>query len=193
MMAVPVGTPDQSISDPRSDQILIAAVNNGDEEAFAVLYYRHRDWVVNLAFRFTGDRDLALDVLQETFLYFAKKFPGFRLDANLKTFFYPAVRNLSIAARRKARRYQSTEEAQARIEEVAALAPFEPGGQDLHSVLQALSHEHREVLLLRFVDGLSLAEIAESVAVPLGTVKSRIHNALENLRRDPNTKNLFAP
>jgi DNA-directed RNA polymerase specialized sigma24 family protein len=47
-------------------------------------------------------------VLQETFLYFLRKFPGFRLTANLKTFLYPAVRHLSIAARRKAARYQTT-------------------------------------------------------------------------------------
>ena len=40
--------------------------------------------------------------MQETFLYFLRKFPGFQLTANLKTFFYPAVKNLSIAARRKA-------------------------------------------------------------------------------------------
>jgi hypothetical protein len=54
--------------DSLSDLDLVAAVSGGDVGAFEALYYRHRDWVVNLAFRFTGDRDLALDVLQETFL-----------------------------------------------------------------------------------------------------------------------------
>src|SRR5687768_16771157 len=98
MMAAPVGAPDEPTADPRGDLDLIAAINDGDTGAFEVLYHRHRDWVVNLAFRFVGDRDLALDVLQETFLYFVKKFPGFRLTANLKTFLYPAVKNLSIAA-----------------------------------------------------------------------------------------------
>src|SRR6185295_13922303 len=90
--------------DGRSDLELVAALNAGDTGAFDTLYHRHRDWVVNLAFRFTGDRDLALDVLQETFLYFVKKFPGFQLTANLRTFFYPAVRNLSLTARRKTER-----------------------------------------------------------------------------------------
>ena len=51
-------------SDSRSDLELIDAVNEGDSSAFDVLYLRHRDWVVNLAFRFTRDRDLALDHLQ---------------------------------------------------------------------------------------------------------------------------------
>ena len=92
--------------DARSDLDLIAAINSGDAAAFEILYRRYRDWVIHLAHRFTGDSDAALDVMQETFLYFLKKFPGFRLTANLKTFLYPAVRNLSIAARRKARRPQ---------------------------------------------------------------------------------------
>ena len=59
-----------------SDAELIAEINEGDESAFDVLYHRHKDWVANLAYRWIGDRDLALDVLQETFLYLAKKFPG---------------------------------------------------------------------------------------------------------------------
>ena len=101
-MAASVDDPLQS--DRRSDQELIAAINGGDTDAFEVLYHRYRDWVVNLAYRFTGDREMALDVLQETFLYFVKKFPGFKLTAQLRTFLYPAVRNLSTGIRRKAER-----------------------------------------------------------------------------------------
>src|ERR1044071_7858312 len=93
--------------DTRTDQELIAATNAGDAAAFDALYLRHRDWVVQLAHRLTGDADLALDVLQESFLYFLKKFPGFVLTANLKTFLYPAVRNLSIGIRRKTQRLQT--------------------------------------------------------------------------------------
>lgn len=190
-MAATVGAPDEPTSDPRSDLDLIVAINDGDAGAFEVLYYRHRDWVVNLAFRFTGDRDLALDVLQETFLYFVKKFPGFRLTANLKTFFYPAVKNLSIAARRKAGRVQSTAEEQAVIENAPSIDPAPAREEVLNVALGGLPEEHREVLLLRFVDDLSLAEVAESLGIPLGTVKSRLHYALDTLRRDPRTRDLF--
>lgn len=189
MMAAPVDEPLKS--DSRSDQELIADINNGDSAAFERLYYRHRDWAVSLAYRFTGDRELALDVLQETFLYFLRKFPGFRLTAQLRTFLYPAVRNLSIAARRKAERFQSDENEAGALEGMAATEP--PVGQDesLAAALAVLSDEHREVLLLRFVDGLSLAEIAEALSIPLGTVKSRLHNALAFLRQDPRTRTFF--
>jgi RNA polymerase sigma-70 factor, ECF subfamily len=177
--------------DPRSDLELIAAINGGDAAAFESLYFRYRDWVASLAYRFTGDSDAALDVLQETFLYLLRKFPGFRLTAQLKTFLYPAVRNLSIAASRKTNRYQSSAAELERIEQTAAHDCGDAGAGELALVLAGLSEEHREVLLLRFVDGLSLAEIAQAAEIPLGTVKSRLHNALETLRRDERTKEFF--
>jgi RNA polymerase sigma-70 factor (ECF subfamily) len=177
--------------DLRTDQQLIAAINAGDATAFEVLYFRHRDWVVNLACRLTGNEDLALDVMQETFLYLLRKFPGFRLTANLKTFLYPAVKNLSIAARRKAGRYQSTEAEQQFLEQVPAANALPNQTTDLATALANLSAEHREVLLLRHVDALALAEIAEAVGIPLGTVKSRLHNALEFLRHDQRAKQFF--
>src|SRR5882672_3022782 len=126
----------------RSDLDLIAAINSGDAAAFETLYLRYRDWVVSLAHRFTGDSDAALDVMQETFLYFLKKFPGFRLTANMKTFLYPAVRNLSIAARRKAQRYQATE---AQLEKIENTVSEETTvtTSELQVVLAGLSEEHR--------------------------------------------------
>lgn len=174
----------------RSDLELIAAMNRGDVAAFETLYLRYRDWVVSLAHRFTGDSDAALDVMQETFLYFLKKFPGFRLTANLKTFLYPAVRNLSIAARRKAQRYQATEAQLEKIENTASEETTVATGE-LQVVLAGLSEEHRETILLRFVDGLSLAEMAEAMEIPLGTVKSRLHIALQTLRNDKRTREFF--
>src|SRR5687768_6024763 len=95
--------------DDLSDQQLITAINGGDVRAFDALYHRYRDWVVRLAYRLTGNQDDALDVLQETFSYVFRKFPGFRLTASMTTFLYPVVKNLSIAARRKRTRMASTD------------------------------------------------------------------------------------
>jgi RNA polymerase sigma-70 factor (ECF subfamily) len=187
----PVAMPETP--DAASDQQLIAALNAGDADAFEPLYFRYRDWVVTLAHRFTGDENLALDVMQETFLYLLRKFPGFRLTAQMKTFLYPAVKNLSIAARRKTSRTQSTESEQQYLDQLPAAEITCPNFTELSAALATLSEDHREVLLLRFVDDLSLAEIAEAADVPLGTVKSRLHHALECLRADPRTKEFFAP
>jgi RNA polymerase sigma-70 factor (ECF subfamily) len=187
----PVAMPETS--DAASDQQLIAALNAGDADAFEPLYFRNRDWVVALAHRFTGDESLALDVMQETFLYLLKKFPGFRLTAQMKTFLYPAVKNLSIAARRKTSRTQSTEAEQLYLAQLPAAESAFTNSAELSAALANLSEDHREILLLRFVDDLALGEIAAAINIPLGTVKSRLHHALETLRSDERAKDFFAP
>jgi len=184
-----------SIEDLRSDADLVALVNQGDSEAFATLYRRHQDWVANLAARFTGDHALALDVLQETFLYVLRKFPGFTLRCQLRSFLYPAVRNLSIAARRKAARNQSEgsdlPDIPVPASDTSSLACGESPRDQLRQVLANLPEPQREVLLLRFVDELSLQEIADALEIPVGTVKSRLHNALDTLRHDKRTKQFY--
>jgi len=132
-----------------------------------------------------------LDVLQETFLALAKKFPGFQLTAKLQTFLYPVIRNLAIAARRKAGRLQLDAGKAAESDSVAPETTIPGGEEQLSAALSALGREHRDVLLLRFVDDLSLGEIAEILGIPLGTVKSRLHNALKTLREDARTKHYF--
>ena len=176
-------------AEARSDAALVAALNGGDASAFDALYYRYRDWVVRLAQRFTGSPEDALDVLQETFSYLFRKFPGFMLTAKMTTFLYPVVRNLSIAARRKRTRLLDDDPA---LREPAAVKPESADPRsELATVLAALPDGQREVLLMRFVDDMSLAEIALALAIPVGTVKSRLHNAIAALRSDPRAKRFF--
>jgi RNA polymerase sigma-70 factor (ECF subfamily) len=187
--------------DTRTDVELISAINAGDGSAFEVLYYRYRQWVARLAFRFTCDEAAAQDVVQETFLYVLRKFPGLRLTAAFKTFLYPAVRNLSIAARTKAARYQGsghdTKAEDERGTDDALLAdipgpgPGPTASGELEELLGPLSEEQREVVMLRFVDGLDLKEIATAMNIPVGTVKSRLHHALATLRASPRTREFF--
>ncbi len=178
------------MDDPRSDQDLVRALNAGDASAFDALYYRYRDWVVRLAYRFTRDRDDALDVLQETFAYLARKFPGFVLTAGMTTFLYPVVTNSALAIRRKRRRLVTGSD------ETIAVPAVEGTGSDntrdaLAQILARIPDPSREVLLMRFVDGLKLHEIAAALGVPVGTVKSRLHNALETLRADERMRTYF--
>lgn len=171
-----------------TDEQLIAAANAGDASAFDAIYHRYKGWVVSLATRMTGDADLALDVLQETFLYLLSKFPGFKLTSRLTTFLYPAVKNLAIAQRRKKARLAASPDA------LDALpAPAAAQANELTAVIAALSATHSEVVLMRFVDGLSLEEISTALQIPLGTVKSRLHNALNMLRENPKVAQFFAP
>jgi RNA polymerase sigma-70 factor (ECF subfamily) len=173
-----------------SDQELIELANRGDPDAFEALYHRYRDWVYRLAWRSTANRQDALDVLQETFTYLLGKFPGFELTASMTTFLYPVVRHLSLAVRRYNRRFKSDEEI---LSELAAPAPegTQQSRSELAAVVTVLPDEQREVLLMRFVDDMSLREIASALNIPLGTVKSRLHNALSTLRQDRRTRDYF--
>ena len=173
-----------------SDQELIKLVNKGDPAAFERLYYRYRDWVYRLAWRFTGNRPDALDVLQETFTYLLGKFPGFELTASMTTFLYPVVRHVSLTIRSKSSRFESEEQI---LNEPAAPASEETEHYrtELAAVLVVLPDEQREVLLMRFVDDMSLQEIAAALTIPVGTVKSRLHNALQALRKDRRTRDYF--
>jgi RNA polymerase sigma-70 factor (ECF subfamily) len=173
----------------KSDQELIELANRGDPDAFEALYRRHRDWVYQLAWRFTGNRTDALDVLQETFIYLLGKFPGFELTSSMTTFLYPVVRHVSSTIRSRTSRFTSEE--QILDEMVASKYEKSEYRSELAAVLIALPVEQREVLLMRFVDDMSLQEIAAAFDIPVGTVKSRIHNALQTLRSDRRTIDYF--
>ena len=90
------------------------------------------------------------------------------------------MKNISIGVRRKSARFGGGQQ------------PFDtlPGPvaaqqNELTAVVSGLAETHRELVLMRFVDGLSLEEIGVALGIPLGTVKSRLHNALASLRADP--------
>ena len=181
-------------TDPRSDLDLVAALNAGDAAAFDALYYRYRDRILRLAYRFTANHADAQDVLQETFSYLYRKFPAFRLTASMTTFLYPVVRNLSLELIRK-RRAATTTSADL-LEEMPgfAAAPDEAHARaDLAAAMANLSPEHRQTVLLRFVDDLTMEEIAAATGVPVGTVKSRLHHAIAAMRDDPRVRRYFAP
>jgi len=178
------------------DDSLVAACNGGDAEAaiaaFETLYRRHRGYVLQVALRFTHDRELAADVLQETFAYLLGQFPprgrGLTLTARLTTYLYPIVKNFAISAARKAERFDPGDRDP---DSYPHGEPRSMHGDEIDRALASLTGERREVLTLRFVDGMSLAEIGSALGIPVGTVKSRLHLALRQLRENPEIKDLF--
>ena len=176
-----------------TDQDLVAAANRGDESAMEALYERYASWVMSRAAQVCGSRDDAADVLQETFAYVFGKFPGFELRAQLKTYLYPIVRSAAVT---RGRKRQREGRALTALAHESAAAPDPPAEADdrrnaLAAAVETLPAGQRDVLLLRFADGLELQEIAEAVGIPLGTVKSRLHHALQALRENDLTKSYF--
>ena len=153
-------------------------------EAFDSLYRRHRGYVTRVALRFCSDREIAADVLQETFIYLLRKFPptgqGLILTAKLRSLLYPVARNFTLTALKRDRGHAQAVDIEP--DQLPDPRTVDPQYENLAKAMQGLSARHREVLLLRFVDGMRLNEIAEALDVPPGTVKSRLHFAIRELR-----------
>lgn len=187
-----------------SDEALIELMNqrsSSAERAFETLYLRHRDFVIRVAMRYCQDENDALDCVQETFAYLLRKFPGFVLTCRLTTFLFPVVKHQAIAKQRIKRKAISASALSSPENDEADMLDARPAPasnaltdtrlSDLHRVVEGLSPVHREVVIMRFVDDLSLEEIALALQVPVGTIKSRLHNALHALRADPRIRSFF--
>jgi RNA polymerase sigma-70 factor, ECF subfamily len=182
--------------DAASDEALVKICNSGDAAAataaFASLYRRHRSYVLKIALRFTHDRELAADALQEVFAYLLRQFPppgpGLKLTARLSTFLYPIAKNSTLTLLRQARR---SGPGGPEPDELPDEGRPPDAGDDLDRLLASLPAERREILSLRFVDDLSLEEIATVLGIPLGTVKSRLHLAIKALREHPAAMKFF--
>ena len=170
--------------------------NRGDPAAaaaaFDVLYRRHKDYVLRVALRFGPDIDTALDVLQETFLQLLRRFPpngeGIELTARLTTLLHAMARNAAIDATRRAARFPTDTD----VTPDDVPAPDAAPADELGKLLAVLPDHQREALTLRFVDGLSLDEIAQALDIPLGTVKSRLHLGIARLRSSPALQDFFS-
>ena len=173
--------------DPRPDAQLVAAAAAGESSAFDALFRRHRDWAYRLAFRFTGTDADAWDVVQEAFLYLARRIPSLTLTVSLRTLLFPAIRNLAIRANAKRRKLVAGDELLAAL---PARSP-DPANDDLLQVLQTLDLPHRQGLIFRYIDDLTLEEIAQVLSIPLGTVKRRLFHAHRLLRDNPSCRKYF--
>jgi RNA polymerase sigma-70 factor, ECF subfamily len=177
---------------------LVEQCRRGDAQAFARLVALHEGMVFNLAARLLGDPEEARDVAQEVFLQVYRTLGRFEGRSSLKTWIYRIVVNQSRNRQRWWRRRRKdrscpidalTPADEARLAERAtgAEGPEErlarrERSRAVQAALLKLSFEHRAVLLLREVEGLSCDEIAGTLSLPAGTVKSRLSRARDALR-----------
>jgi len=176
---------------------LIERCAAGDEAACAELVATHQRMVYSLAFNLIGNRDEALDISQEVFLRVFRTLSGFRGQSALRTWIYRIVVNqVSNRQRWWRRRRRSDEvsldehlkhcgeiEAKQDILPDRLLASKETAAH-IWQALDRLPFDQRTALILREVDGLRYEEIAFSLDIAVGTVKSRLTRARQALRAD---------
>jgi len=165
-----------------SDEELMAAVARGEERALATLVERHAARLHAFLVRIAGSRDEADDLLQDTWVRVARGAPSFDPRRRARPWMYGIAANLARDhhRRRQVRARAAQEERQAPPPE-KGFRPLER--IDLRARLARLPDRLREVLMLRFYADLDEAEMAEALGIPRGTVKSRLHGALRELRR----------
>jgi len=164
------------------------------ESAFEALYLKYRDRVYSIAYRITGSAVDAMDVVQESFGLVFRKLDGFRADALFSTWLFRIVVNCSIDLRRRERaRLLPGAELDASAEEAtdpaigpAGSAEVHELGAEVHRAIQMLSPKLRVILALRYLEEMSYDDLACTLGLSLGTVKSRLaraHLALERVLR----------
>jgi RNA polymerase sigma-70 factor (ECF subfamily) len=187
------------------DKIAVERVLQGDVSAFQELVERYEKRVYRIAFAVLGNTEDAKDVSQEAFIRVYQRLEGFRGESSFYTWLYRIAFNLAVDLSRK--RYRSKELAFSekedkkfptsglRLEGVSDSSfsatvetPNEAYervelGRRLDAAMESLSEEHRAVIAMRELDGLSYSEIADAVGISKGTVMSRLHHARKKLQQ----------
>jgi RNA polymerase sigma-70 factor (ECF subfamily) len=173
------------------DVCLIDRTLAGDPSAFGLLVHRYQDRLFNTLVHVTGSREEAEDVAQDTFVHAYPKLNQFQRRSSFYTWVYRIAMNLSVSRRRRRRPSASIEEGRARAgdEPVDGLdSPLQQLERQervdlIRLALDSLSEEARAILVLREMDGCCYEAIAQLLDVPVGTVRSRLHRARLQLKR----------
>lgn len=179
-----------------SDADLLARVRERDEAALAALYDRFGGLVMTVALRVVGERELAEEIMQDTFLRCwngAETYhPG---RGAVSSWLMGIARNRAIDVLRS-RHHRNRLQERSSLDESGAAVP--PSAEDeaeavamrqtMVAALSGLSRTQRQVLELAYYGGMSQSEIAEHLGEPLGTVKSRTRAAMEQLRAELRTQ-----
>jgi RNA polymerase sigma-70 factor, ECF subfamily len=174
------------------DRQLIADCLGGRRDAFGELVTRYQARLYNAAIRLVDNPEDAADVVQDAFLNAYQSLHTFKGDAEFFTWLYRIAFNTAISLKRKKRAAVSLDavgpdggidpdDPSDYIKPGAALERSEEETQ-LQEAMIRLSHEHREVLVMKDIEGLKYEDIAEVLGVPIGTIRSRLHRARLELR-----------
>ncbi len=179
-----------------SDWELVQRTRAGDRDAFRALVERYQGKIAALALGMLRNREDALDIVQETFAKAYQNLDRFKGDAAFYTWVYRIAVNLCVDHQRREAKHPLTPmDVDDRNDGVPLLPPAGPRSDQpfqrardaeiargVRSAIRELTPEHRAVILLREVEGLSYEEISQVLDCPKGTVMSRLHYARRHLQ-----------
>ena len=177
-------------SDEISNSELVRKSQLGDKAAFEQLVIRHQDLVFSLAYKLTGNREMANDVAQEAFIRAWKAIEKFRGDSTFSTWIYRITVNTAWTLRKKARKH-NTLNIEDTYEPIVIDEKKDPElvaiNSDLSSVLinalDKIPIEQRIIVELKNIEGRSHKEIADYLDISVTAAKVRLHRAHQRLRQ----------
>jgi RNA polymerase sigma-70 factor (ECF subfamily) len=184
MVEAPPTATEPTLPDSPDDTSLLRQLQSGDPKALDALLRAHGDRMFALAYSLLGRRPEhrmdAEDVVQESLLGALKSAKRFEGRSSLSTWLSRIVANQVLALRRykRVRKAESFDEGQVRPGHLMS----NDASMDVERMLGALSDEHREVIVLREIQGLTYEEISEALDIPKGTVESRLFRARQALK-----------
>lgn len=169
---------------------LLARIKAGDREAFAELVRLYQKKIFTLAYGFFRDRDDALEIVQETFMRVYEKIGSYRPEHSLQSWIYRLARNLCVDYYRKYAKKRKLEDGLERVPDRQLAACGSPqadwesrqSAEAIERAVQNLSRRQQEVFSLKYRQGMKLRQVAEIMAISLGTVKALHHRALKRIR-----------
>ena len=169
-----------------NEQDILRRAQQGDSEAFRLLVEAYQTQVYRLALRMCGEA-AADDVTQEAFLAAWRALPAFRGTCRFSTWLYRLTTNAAIDCLRREKRHRDADDLDGVELPDGGDTPQEAAERTetqtaVRSALSALSDEHRQVLLLRYMQEMDYGEIAVALDISEGTVKSRINRAKARLK-----------
>ena len=165
-----------------TDIELMARIGRDDRDAFAVLIRRYQASLVNFFRRMGALHSEAEDLVQDTFLRLYSYRRRYRPTGKFTSFLYVLARHAWVDLLRKAARRPGSGTVPPLKSAVASHEPGVDARMDVQTALEAISEKLRAVVVLNVYQGLKYREIAEVLEIPLGTVKSRMHLALKQLK-----------
>jgi|TARA_Y100001935_G_scaffold193140_1_gene161194 RNA polymerase sigma-70 factor (ECF subfamily) len=177
-------------SDEISNSELVRKSQLGDKAAFEQLVIRHQDLVFSLAYKLTGNREMANDVAQEAFIRAWKAIEKFRGDSTFSTWIYRITVNTAWTLRKKAKKH-NTLNIDDTYEPIVIDEKKDPElvaiNSDLSSVLinalDKIPIEQRIIVELKNIEGRSHKEIADYLDISVTAAKVRLHRAHQKLRQ----------
>ncbi|MCH7844155.1 MAG: RNA polymerase sigma factor [Chloroflexi bacterium] len=170
-----------------NDEEAVLLCQGGDREAFRHLVEGYGDVLYGTAYLMTGNTALAEEHVQDAFLSAWRGIKGFRIGYPVKPWLVRILVN-TVTAQRRRRSVPvdplNIAEAQSGAGDPAELAESIESGQRVNQAISTLSDEHNTVVTLRFFAGLTVPQVAQALGRREGTIKSRLHRALQHLRRE---------